>query len=55
MDKINVKVRPSGEGGLFHDSRRDVRVLGQAVNLLIEKVNELIDENNRLKNTLNLK
>lgn len=49
MEKIKVKIKPSSESGIFHDSRKDVRSLAQAVNLLIDKVNELIDENNKLK------
>ena len=50
MDKIKIKVKRSSESGIFHDSRKDIMILGEIVNLLIDKVNELIDENNKLKN-----
>lgn len=52
MDRIKVKVKSSEESGLFHDSRKDIRTLSKVVNLLIDKVNELINENNRLRKTL---
>jgi hypothetical protein len=50
MDKIKIRVKRSSESGIFHDSRKDIRVLGEMVNLLIDRVNELIEENNKLKN-----
>jgi len=48
MEKIKLRVVKSSETGLFHDTRGDVRKLSQVVNTLIDKVNELVDENNRL-------
>lgn len=36
-------------GGLIHDCRADVRLLIQALMDLKNKVNELIDENEKLK------
>lgn len=49
MDKIKLKIKKSSDSGIFHASRKDVRILGEVVNLLIDKVNELIEENNKLK------
>jgi hypothetical protein len=48
MKKLDIKITQSG-GGLLHDSRQDVRTLGKVVNILIEKINDLIDEVNTLK------
>jgi len=49
METIDIKLRPSGGSGIFHDSREDVRRIAKVVNLLIDKMNELIEENNELK------
>jgi len=35
--------------GIFHDSRADVIEVAGAVNVLIVKVNEIIDEINKIK------
>jgi|CXWK01.1.fsa_nt_gi hypothetical protein len=48
MEKIKTKLVKASETGLFHDSRGDVRKLAKVVNMLVDKVNELVDENNRL-------
>lgn len=52
MEKLDFKIKPSSESGLFHDSRKDIRLIAQVVNKLIETVNELIEENNKLKKDL---
>jgi uncharacterized protein (DUF488 family) len=49
IEKIKVKILRVDEPSFFHDSRKDARTLGTVVNLLIRKMNELIDENNRLR------
>jgi hypothetical protein len=49
MKKIKQKLIRTSESGLFHDSRKDVRLISQVVNNLIDTVNELIDENEKLK------
>jgi len=51
MEKIKDKIIPSGEIGIVHASRRDVRTLGMVINMLIDKVNELIDEVEKQKKT----
>lgn len=49
IEKIEVKLRGSSNDAPFHDSRADVRTLMLANNLLIEKVNELVAEVNKLR------
>lgn len=49
MDKIDVHVARIGGYSLFHDSVRDVRTLAKFCNILKEKVNELVDQNNKLQ------
>lgn len=44
----NYKLQSTG-GGLFHDTRNDVKLLAQVINIQYEKINELIQEINRLK------
>lgn len=48
LKKLNIKIRPTEKIGLLHDSRADVRILAATINTLINKVNELVDENNKL-------
>jgi hypothetical protein len=48
VEKIKIRCVKPDESGLFHDSRGDARKLAKMVNLLVDKVNELVDENNRL-------
>lgn len=43
MKKINRRIRRTGERGLFHDTRSDMRVIIEVYNDLHDKVNELID------------
>lgn len=43
IKKIKKKLRPSEEGGLFHNSRGDVRRLAKVLNEVVDKVNELVD------------
>jgi hypothetical protein len=54
MQKIKEKIVRSDGIGIFHDSRGDILKLTKMVNLLIDKVNELIEENNKLKDKTNL-
>lgn len=51
IEKINVKLVKTDSIGIFHDSRKDIRALAKIVNVLIEKVNQLIDnkKSNQLK------
>lgn len=49
MEKITWKLQKPDGIGILHDSRADAKVLKKAVNLLIDKINELIEENTVLK------
>jgi uncharacterized protein YoxC len=49
IKKLTISVKKSESGGIFHDSRHDVRVLSKVCNELINKVNELTDKVNELK------
>ena len=49
IKKFLKRIRPSDEGGLFHNSRGDVRAISAYCNELADKVNELVDEVNKLK------
>lgn len=48
IKKIDFKLRRSSGIGIFHDSREDCRNLARTCNILIDKVNELTEEINRL-------
>lgn len=48
MKKFYKRLRPNGETNLFH-TREDIKQLVDYCNLLADKINELIDENDRLK------
>ena len=52
IQRISSKIRPSKEGGIFHNSRQDVHTLSKVCNLLIDKVNELTDKVNELEGKL---
>ncbi len=49
MKKLDLKLRKTIDSGLLHDSRKDSRLLMQCINLIVEKLNEVIEENNKLK------
>lgn len=49
MKKIDFKIIKPDSIGILHDSRKDVRSLALVCNKLIDKINELIDENERIK------
>jgi len=49
VEKLKIRVGKSNNTGIFHDSRSDVAKLGEVCNKLINKVNELVDEVNTLK------
>lgn len=52
IKKISINLRRSSSVGLFHDSRKDVNILGETCNILIDKTNELVAEVNRLNNKI---
>ena len=52
IKKIKMRLQITKESGLFHDTRRDVRILCQCINKLEDKINELIEANNELQEKL---
>lgn len=48
----NLKLQRSG-GGLFHDTRKDVVTLASVINKLHDKINELVEDVNRLNGIIN--
>jgi hypothetical protein len=55
IKRINKKVSPSGNRGILHDSRGDVRALSVLINELIDKSNELVDKVNELERQMKSK
>ena len=50
MEGIKIHLKKKTDSiALFHDSRGDARVLAKALNIAIEKINELVEEVNQLK------
>jgi hypothetical protein len=43
IDKLNIGIRATGNRGMFHDSREDVRTLTKALNITLDKINELVE------------
>lgn len=50
--KIRERLKRVGESGMFHDSRSDVRTISRYVNQIADKLDEVIDENNKLKSEI---
>lgn len=48
IEPLKIKVRRADNPGVVHNSREDVRRLGEALNKVIDKINELIEAVNRL-------
>jgi hypothetical protein len=48
MEKINSRLKRTIGSGLFHDSRGDARI-PMNINELYDKLNELIEENELIK------
>lgn len=53
MEKMKFKLKQSSGVGIFHDSRADVRSLSKVINLIIDKMDEIIEEINNLKEKQN--
>ena len=49
INPIKIKIRQSKQKSILHNSREDAEMLGKVCNELIDKVNELIVEVNKLK------
>ena len=42
IEEINIKLRPSNNQGLMHDSRADARTCMEAINICIKNINEIV-------------
>ena len=42
IKEITIRLRKSGNGGIVHDSRRDVWTIIEHNNILQDKINELV-------------
>jgi len=51
MRKLNLRLIRTG-GGIFHDSRADARLLGDQLNKVAAKCDEIIDELEKTKKEL---
>lgn len=49
IKEINIKLRPSNNQGLFHDSRADARTCMEALNICINKINEIVQVVNKIQ------
>ena len=47
IKEITIRLRRSGNTGLFHDSRQDILTITEHINTLQEKINELVTAVNR--------
>lgn len=50
IKKLNLKFRLTDDFAIFHDSRKDVRTLSENLKKACDKIDELVDELNRIKN-----
>ena len=49
ISNIKTKIKLNCNNGIFHDSRGDVNRLGKVIVECIEKINELTEEVNKMK------
>lgn len=49
IKEIDIKLRPSNNQGLFHNSRADARTCMEALNICIDKINEIVKAINEIK------
>lgn len=49
IEEINIKLRPSNNQGLMHDSRADARTCMEAINICIKKINEIVQVVNKIQ------
>ena len=54
MKKITKKLHQVSESSLFHDTRKDIRTLATAFNSLVDSINEIIDEVEKIKSNQNI-
>jgi len=55
IPKLKMSLIRVSESGLFHDSRKDVRLLAACINELRKKLNEVIEHNNKLQKIIEAK
>lgn len=51
---IRNRIVGSGESGIFHDSRKDIKTIGKMLNEVIDKVNEIVICINKLNSDQNV-
>jgi len=49
IEEINIKLHPSNNQGLMHDSRADARTCMEAINICIKKINEIVKIVNKIQ------
>jgi len=54
MEKLKLNLRIVTDKGIFHDSRADSRLLRTCINNIVDKLNEVIEENNKLKEIIKI-
>lgn len=54
IQKLNLKLRPSSERGIFHDSRKDAQLMIKVINRMSDKIDELVESNNILREEIKL-
>lgn len=52
IEEINIKLRPSNNQGILHDSRADARTCMEAINICIKKINEIVKIVNKIQTEL---
>ncbi|MEA5057754.1 MAG: hypothetical protein VB047_09395 [Anaerotignum propionicum] len=49
IKEIKIKIRPASTASIFHDSRADAKVCMDALNICIEKINEIVQAVNAIQ------
>lgn len=49
LEEINIKLRPSNNQAIFHDSRADARTCMETINICIKKINEIVQIVNKVQ------
>ena len=52
IKKLNLHINTNQDSGIFHDSRKDVNTLGKVLRLATQKIDELVEEVNQLKDDI---
>lgn len=49
MKKLNIKIQKPSTSGIFHDTRADAKIIRDVLNKMLDKIDELVEEVNKLK------